>query len=148
MVAREGLPFETAIESDCAPLAAPVLDLIEAGIGVHCLRDLSRGGLASALVEVAEAARLGVSLEEHSIPVCAEVTAACELLGLDPLHVANANEGRFIAFVAPEDAHRDVALLQRHAVSSAATMIGKVTGGPPGRSRAAAPLVSSASSTS
>jgi len=69
MTAREGLAFETAIESDCAPLAAPVLDLIEAGIAVHCLRDLTRGGLASALVEVAAAARLAVSLEEQSIPV-------------------------------------------------------------------------------
>ena len=108
-----------------------MLDLIEAGIAVHCLRDLTRGGLASALVEVAEAARLAVSLEERSIPACAEVTAACELLGLDPLHVAN--EGRFIAFVAPEDAHRAIALLQRHAVTSAAVMIGKVVGGPAGQ---------------
>ncbi len=131
MAAREGFAFETAIESDCAPLAAPVLDLIEAGIAVHCLRDLTRGGLASALIEVAEASRLAVSLEEQSIPVCAEVTAACELLGLDPLHVAN--EGRFIAFVAPEDAQRAIALLRRHAVTSAADVIGKVAGGPAGQ---------------
>jgi hydrogenase expression/formation protein HypE len=131
MAAREGFAFETAIESDCAPLATPVLDLIEAGIAVHCLRDLTRGGLASALVEVAEAARLSVSLEEQSIPVSAEVTAACELLGLDPLHVAN--EGRFIAFVAPEDAERAIALLRRHAVTSAAAMIGEVAGGPAGQ---------------
>jgi hydrogenase expression/formation protein HypE len=131
MAAREGFAFETAIESDCAPLAAPVLDLIETGIAVHCLRDLTRGGLASALVEVAEAAALAVSLEEQCIPVCAEVTAACELLGLDPLHVAN--EGRFVAFVAPEDAHRAVAILRRHAVSNAATMIGKVVEGPAGQ---------------
>jgi hydrogenase expression/formation protein HypE len=108
-----------------------VLDLIEAGNAVHCLRDLTRGGLASALVEVAEAARLSVSLEEQSIPVSAEVTAACELLGLDPLHVAN--EGRFIAFVAPEDAERAIALLRRHAVTSAAAMIGEVAGGPAGQ---------------
>ncbi|MGO8920081.1 MAG: hydrogenase expression/formation protein HypE [Stellaceae bacterium] len=131
MTAREGLAFEIAIESDCAPLAGPVLDMIEAGIGIHCLRDLTRGGLASALVEVAEAARLSVSLEERSIPACAEVTAACELLGLDPLHVAN--EGRFIAFVTPEDAPRAIALLQRHAVTSAAVTIGKVVEGPAGQ---------------
>jgi hydrogenase expression/formation protein HypE len=131
MAAREGFAFETAIESDCAPLAAPVLDLIEAGIAVHCLRDLTRGGLASALVEVAEAARLAVSLQEQSIPVGAEVIAACELLGLDPLHVAN--EGRFIAFVAPEDAERAVALLRRHPVTSGADVIGTVAEGPAGQ---------------
>ncbi len=126
MAAREGLAFETAIESDCAPLAAPVIALIEAGIAVHCLRDLTRGGLASALVEVAEAARLALALEEEAIPVSAEVTAACELLGLDPLHVAN--EGRFIALVAPEDAVRAIAILRRHAVTNSATAIGKVAG--------------------
>jgi hydrogenase expression/formation protein HypE len=131
MAAREGLAFETTIESDCAPLAEPVLDLIEAGISVHCLRDLTRGGLASALVEVAEAARLAVSLEEQSIPVGVEVTAACELLGLDPLQVAN--KGRFIAFVAPEDAERAITLLRRHAVASAAAMIGEVAGVPAGQ---------------
>jgi hydrogenase expression/formation protein HypE len=124
MAAREGLAFETAIESDCAPLAAPVLELIEAGIAVHCLRDLTRGGLASALVEIAETARLAVSIDEASIPVGPEVTAACELLGLDPLHVAN--EGRLVAFVAPEHAERAVVLLRRHAVTSAAAVIGTV----------------------
>jgi hydrogenase expression/formation protein HypE len=131
MAAREGLDFETAIESDCAPLAAPVLGLIEAGIAVHCLRDLTRGGLASALVEIAEAANIAVSVEEQSIPVGAEVTAACELLGLDPLHVAN--EGRFIAFVAPENAERAIVLLRRHVVTSAAEIIGKVAAGPAGQ---------------
>ncbi|MBV8401718.1 MAG: hydrogenase expression/formation protein HypE [Acetobacteraceae bacterium] len=131
MAAREGLAFETAIESDCAPLAAPVLALIEAGIVVHCLRDLTRGGLASALVEIAEVARLAVFLDEQSIPVGAEVTAACELLGLDPLHVAN--EGRFVAFVAPEDAEHAVALLHRHAVTSTAAIIGTVAHKPPGQ---------------
>jgi len=127
MAAREGLAFETAIESDCAPLAAPVLELLEAGVAVHCLRDLTRGGLASALVEIAETARLAVSIDEESIPVGPEVTAACELLGLDPLHVAN--EGRFVAFVAPEHAERAVVLLCRHAVTSAAVIIGTVAAG-------------------
>jgi hydrogenase expression/formation protein HypE len=131
MAAREGLAFETAIKSDCAPLAAPVLDLVEAGIAVHCLRDLTRGGLASALVEVAEASRLALSLQEQSIRICAEVIAACELLGLDPLHVAN--EGRFIAFVAPDDADRAIALLRLHPVSSAAAVIGAVAAGPAGQ---------------
>ena len=131
MATREGLSFENAVESDCASLWEPVAALLAAGIEIHCLRDLTRGGLASALVEVAEAARLAVSLEEQSIPVGAEVTAACELLGLDPLHVAN--EGRFIAFVAPQDAEQAVALLRRHAVTSAAATIGEVAGGPAGQ---------------
>lgn len=131
MAAREGLAFETAIESDCAPLARPVLDLIEAGIDVHCLRDLTRGGLASALVEIAETAGLAIFVDEQSIPVCAEVTAACELLGLDPLHVAN--EGRFIAFVTPEHAERAVSLLRRHAVTNGATIVGNVDLGSAGQ---------------
>ena len=131
MAAREGLAFETAIESDCAPLAAPVLELLDTGIAVHCLRDLTRGRLASALVEIAESARLAVSIDEASIPVGPEVTGACELLGLDPLHVAN--EGRFVAFVAPEHAERAVVLLRRHAVTSAASIIGNVTAGTAGQ---------------
>jgi hydrogenase expression/formation protein HypE len=131
MAAREGLGFETAIESDCAPLAAPALALIEAGIGVHCLRDLTRGGLASAVVEIAEAAQCAIALDEPAIPVRAEVSAACEVLGLDPLHVAN--EGRFIAFVARADAERALAILRRHEVAAAATAIGEVREGPKGQ---------------
>ncbi len=131
MAAREGFGFETAIESDCAPLAAPVLALIEAGIAVHCLRDLTRGGLASAVVEIAETAELAIVLDEASIPVREEVAAACELLGLDPLHVAN--EGRFVAFVAPQDADRAVEILRRHAVAANAAVIGEVREGPRGQ---------------
>jgi hydrogenase expression/formation protein HypE len=131
MAAREGLAFETGIESDCAPLATPVLELIEGGIAVHCLRDVTRGGLASALVEIAEAAELAVCLDEQSIPVGGEVTTACELLGLDPLHVAN--EGRFVAFVAPHDAERAILLLRQHSVTSAAAIIGTVADEPPGQ---------------
>ena len=131
MAEREGLAFESTIESDCAPVAAPVLGLIDAGVGVHCLRDLTRGGLASALVEIAETAGLAIALDEQAIPVGAEVTAACELLGLDPLHVAN--EGRFVALVASEDADRAVALLRMHPVAQAAAMIGTVRGGPAGQ---------------
>ena len=131
MAAREGLGFETAIESDCAPLAAPVLALIDAGIAVHCLRDLTRGGLASAVVEIAETAGWAIALDEAAIPVHDHVSAACELLGLDPLHVAN--EGRFVAFAAPEDAERAVAVLRRHPVSVAAAVIGEVREGPPGQ---------------
>jgi len=131
MAAREGLAFETAIETDCAPLAAPVLDLIEAGIDLHCLRDLTRGGLASALVEIAETAGLAVFVEEQAIPVSQAVTASCELLGLDPLHVAS--EGRFIALVTAGQAERAVSLLRQHTVTSAAAIIGRVASGPVGQ---------------
>jgi hydrogenase expression/formation protein HypE len=124
MAAREGLRFETAIESDCAPLTAPVMGLLDAGVDVHCLRDLTRGGLASALVEIAETSGLSIRIEETAIPILDGVKAACELLGLDPLHVAN--EGRFVAIVAQADAEKAVQILHRQLVSSAAAIIGEV----------------------
>ncbi|MEQ9640572.1 MAG: hydrogenase expression/formation protein HypE [Alphaproteobacteria bacterium] len=130
MGAREGFGFETAIESDCAPLAAPVLALLEAGIDVHCLRDLTRGGLASALVEIAETAAIAIQVEEAAIAVRADVAAACELFGLDPLHVAN--EGRFVAFVACDDAERACAALKPFEITASATQIGHVVEGAPG----------------
>lgn len=123
--------LEMAIESDCAPLTVPVLALIEAGISVRCLRDLTRGGLASAAVEIAETAGVSIALDDAAVPVREDVAAACELLGLDPLHVAN--EGRFIAFVAPEDAGRAVEILRGHEVSVNAAAIGRVGGAPTGR---------------
>ena len=131
MAAREALGFETVVESDCAPVAAPVLDLIAAGIAVHCLRDLTRGGLASALVEIAETAKLSIAIDEAEILVRDDVTAACELLGLDPFHVAN--EGRFVAFVPPDQADRAVSVLRGHAVSGSATIIGSVARAPAGQ---------------
>lgn len=131
MSAREALGFESEIESDCAPLVEPVLALFERGIAVHCLRDLTRGGLASAAVEIAETAGLSIAMDEAKIAVRDDVAAACELLGLDPLHVAN--EGRFLAFVAPEDTDRAVAVLRDHPVTAGAAVIGKVAEGPPGR---------------
>jgi hydrogenase expression/formation protein HypE len=124
MAAREGLEFESAIESDCAPLAAPVLDLIAAGVPTHCLRDLTRGGLASALVEIAEASGLHVSVDDAAIAVRDDVRGACEIFGFDPMYVAN--EGRFIAFV-PEAAAPDaLRVLARHPVSAGAAVIGRV----------------------
>jgi hydrogenase expression/formation protein HypE len=131
MAARENLGLEMAIESDCAPLAVPVLALIERGIAVRCLRDLTRGGLASAAVEIAETARVSIVLDEAAVPVRDDVASACELLGLDPLHVAN--EGRFIAIVAPEDASRAVELLRGYPVSANAVLIGLVRAAPTGR---------------
>jgi hydrogenase expression/formation protein HypE len=109
MAVREGLEFESQIESDCAPLNAPVLALLDEGIRIHCLRDLTRGGLASALVEIAQAAHLRIHIDEDAIPVCEDVRGACEILGLDPLYVAN--EGRFVAFVPPNEVKETLAIL-------------------------------------
>jgi len=131
MTARKALGLETAVASDCAPLAAPVLALLEAGCAVSCLRDLTRGGLASALVEIAETAGVQIALQEPAIPVREEVRAVCELLGLDPIYVAN--EGRFVAFVAPADAQRALDALRAHDVSRGACVIGVVESRAPGR---------------
>ncbi|MEO8682130.1 MAG: hydrogenase expression/formation protein HypE [Vicinamibacterales bacterium] len=130
MAAREGLAFESEIESDCAPVAAPVLNLIEAGLDVHCLRDLTRGGLASALVEIAETSRLHLGIEDALIAVREDVRGACEILGLDPLYVAN--EGRFVVFVPEAEAELALEVLSAHAVSANAMAIGRVTQDPRG----------------
>jgi hydrogenase expression/formation protein HypE len=124
LAARESLGFETTIESDCAPLAGSVLALLESGIEVHCLRDLTRGGLGAALCEVAEVSELRFTVEESKIPVREDVAGACEMLGLDPLYVAN--EGRFVAFVAAADARAAIDLLARHPESAGASFIGEV----------------------
>jgi hydrogenase expression/formation protein HypE len=97
MAAREGLEFETAIESDCAPLWPVVKSLIDGGIEIHCMRDLTRGGLASALVEITEACGNQINIEEAEIRVREDVRGACEILGFDPMYLAN--EGRFVLFV-------------------------------------------------
>lgn len=131
MAAREGLGFEPPVASDCASLAAPVLALLDAGVDVHCLRDLTRGGLAGGLVEIAETGGCAIAIDERAVQVSEPVAAACEILGLDPLHVAN--EGRFIAFVAPDEADRALAVLRSHPVSERAAAIGAVSPGPAGR---------------
>lgn len=124
MAVREGLQFESTIESDSASVRDPVRALIKAGIEVRCLRDLTRGGLASALNEIAEASGMKISIEQKAIPVREDVHAACEMLGLDPLHVPN--EGRFVAFVAGNDAARAHAILLQHEVSNNASIVGRV----------------------
>ena len=130
MAVREGLDFETTIESDCAPLAGIVADLISAGIEVHCLRDLTRGGLASALIEIAEAAAVQIHIRESAVPVAEEVRGACEILGFDPLYVAN--EGRFVCFTPEPDAERALRILQSHPLGKEASRIGSVTKKVPG----------------
>jgi hydrogenase expression/formation protein HypE len=124
MAAREGLSFECEITSDCAPLAGLISALIEAGIEIHCLRDLTRGGLASALVEIAEVARANIKIDEIAIPVREDVRGACEILGFDPLYLAN--EGRFVAFVASPDVERALSILNSHPFDSGASIIGEV----------------------
>ncbi len=130
MAVREGLAFESEIESDCAPLADVVMQLIRERIEMHCLRDLTRGGLASALNEIAQAARVHISIDESAVPVREDVQGACEILGLDPLYVAN--EGRFIAFVAPSDAERALEIVQAHSPEKNAALIGHVSEEPAG----------------
>ncbi len=119
---REGLPFASRIESDSAPLASLVMTLLDAGLEIHCMRDLTRGGLGSALVEIAESARIPIAVEEATIAVHEEVQGACEVLGYDPLYVAN--EGRFICFVPASQASRALELMRSHPDGSAASIIG------------------------
>ena len=125
MSVREGLRFTGDIESDSAPLHRVVRDLLESGVPVHCLRDLTRGGLVSALNELAAGANVGMTIEEPLIPVRASVRGACELLGLDPLYVAN--EGRFVAFVPESHVDAALAAMRRHRVAQDAVQIGTVT---------------------
>ncbi|MBS0149605.1 MAG: hydrogenase expression/formation protein HypE [Nitrospira sp.] len=122
---REGLTFDGPIESDSAPLHHIVADLIDSGIEIHCLRDLTRGGLASVLNELAVAAAVGMTVDESAIPVSEPVRGACELLGLDPLYVAN--EGRFVAMVPASQAETALAVMRRHKVARQAASIGTVT---------------------
>jgi hydrogenase expression/formation protein HypE len=122
MMVREGLELEGEIQSDCAALGSLVMELITRGIEIHCLRDLTRGGLASALVEIAETAHLAIEVDENVIPVREDVQGACEILGFDPLYVAN--EGRFIAFVPAIQADQALAVLRAHPLGSEACLIG------------------------
>ncbi|MFN9861588.1 MAG: AIR synthase-related protein, partial [Pseudanabaena sp.] len=108
MAAREGLAFETEIQSDCMALADMVMALIEGGVEIHAMRDLTRGGLATALNELASTANLHINIEESEIAVQENVRAVCEILGLDPLYVAN--EGRFVAFVPESEVEKVIAI--------------------------------------
>ena len=124
MAQREGLGFESAITSDSACLVPLVELLRELGADVHVMRDPTRGGVASALNEIAQASGVGVEIEESALPVPHDVRAACEMLGLDPLYVAN--EGVLVAFVAASVRDRALTLLRSHALGTHATQIGHV----------------------
>jgi len=126
MAAREGLQFETPLESDCASLWSPVKTLLDDGIDIHCLRDLTRGGLGSALVEIAEAAGHDLVIEEQAVAVSPAVAGACEILGFDPLFVAN--EGRFVAFIPRYQAEQALKILRENEVCNGSSIIGSVTG--------------------
>jgi hydrogenase expression/formation protein HypE len=130
--AREGLGFEAEIASDSRPLHRLVAAMIEAGgRDVHALRDPTRGGLASALNELAQASRVAVEIVEANVPVPRAVAAACELLGLDPMHVAN--EGCLVALVAPASAPAVLAAMRALPEGAGTAVIGRVTDGRAGR---------------
>jgi len=111
MATREGLSFESAIESDLGPVSDCVQLMILEGIEIHCMRDLTRGGLASALNEIASQAKVEIRVRESQIPVREDVRGACEILGLDPLYVAN--EGRFIVFLPKEQTQKALKIMNR-----------------------------------
>ena len=131
MTAREGLAFEAEVTSDSAALT-PLVDALRESVGdaVHTLRDPTRGGMASTLNEIAAAARVGIALDEQALPIPPAVAAACEMLGFDPLYVAN--EGVLVAFVAAASADAAVAALRAHPLGRAAARIGRVTREHPG----------------
>ena len=124
MSKRENLSFETEIVSDTAALHGLVAEMVAAAGGIRCLRDPTRGGLAATLNELAGQSRVGMRIEEAALPVRAQVTAACELLGLDPLNIAN--EGKLVAIAAPECAAELLAVMRAHPLGADAAVIGAV----------------------
>jgi len=121
---REGLSFSTQLQSDCAPLGKLVAEMLEISHQIHCLRDPTRGGLATSLNELATQSKVGIKIEEEKIPVREEVSAACEMLGFDPLYVAN--EGKLVAIVAHEDAEAVLNKMRQNIYGKNAAIIGEV----------------------
>jgi len=130
MSAREGLGFQSEIKSDCAGVSHRVQKLFDASIEIHCMRDLTRGGLATALIEIAKTSQLSVTIEEMEIPVREDVKGACEILGLDPLYVAN--EGQFVVFVKADQAQQALQIMQQDPLGGSAKCIGTVADSPEG----------------
>ena len=128
---REGLKFHTPVPSDCAPLNQLVADMLAASNNIHCLRDPTRGGLATTLNDFARQSSVGIRIEEDKIPVDKAVLAACELLGFDPLHIAN--EGKLAAAIAPKDAGSVLDSMKRNKYGSQAAIIGEVVKDHPGQ---------------
>lgn len=121
---REGLDLETPLTSDSAPLNHLISQILEASDSVHCLRDPTRGGIASALNEIAQQSEVGIEIFEEQIPIRKQVQSACEILGLDPLYIAN--EGKAIIFVAEGDADKVLNIMTKHKYGKGASIIGKV----------------------
>ena len=135
---REGLEFEGEIESDTAPLHELSAAVVAAAPGVHAMRDPTRGGVAATLVEIATRRRLGIEVDERAIPVRDTVRGACEILGLDPLVVAN--EGKLVAFVPQEESESALEALRRHPLGASAARIGRVTAEHPSIVRLRTPI--------
>jgi hydrogenase expression/formation protein HypE len=127
MSLREGIEFETVLESDTAPLTDLVRVMLEAAPSIRCMRDPTRGGLSSSLNELAVASNVGVELQQSAIPLKPEVRGACEMLGLDPMYVAN--EGKLIAVTPPEDAQRVLDAMRAHPLGRNAAIVGRVVEG-------------------
>ena len=128
---REGIGFSTKLESDCAPLNGLVAEMMAASRQIHALRDPTRGGLATTLNELASQSKVGIRIEEEKIPVRDEVRGACEMLGIDPLYVAN--EGKLVALVHPEEAEAVLKKMRQHRYGQSAAIIGEVRSDHPGR---------------
>ena len=128
---REGLQFSSSVKSDCAPLNRLVAEMLDSGAEIHCMRDPTRGGLASTLNEFASSSNVGIRIEEDSIPVHEGVQAACELLGFDPLYVAN--EGKLVAVVAAKGAEKLVGVMRRNKYGKETAIIGEVVSEHSGR---------------
>lgn len=130
MSVREGIEFETVLESDCAPLTDLVRVMLQACPEIRCMRDPTRGGLSSTFNELADASKVGVVLDEANIPMRADVRGACDMLGLDPLYVAN--EGKLIAVAPPREAEKLLAAMRAHPLGKNSAMIGRITDDHPG----------------
>jgi len=128
---REGLSFSTQLESDCAPLGSLVAEMLGASPDIHCLRDPTRGGLATTLNELAKQSKVSIRIEEEKIPVREEVLAACEMLGFDPLYVAN--EGKLVAIVLAKDVDKILKAMRENHYGTGAAIIGEVKAEHPGR---------------
>ncbi|MGZ8238664.1 MAG: hydrogenase expression/formation protein HypE [Methylobacter sp.] len=124
MLEREGMNFDSNIASDCADLSGLVQDLLQTGIEIHCMRDLTRGGLASCLIELAATSRHAIEITEAALPVHQDVNSACEILGFDPLYIAN--EGCFALFVPKAQTEQALSALHRHPLGQQACRIGEV----------------------
>ncbi len=131
MCQREGLKFSTPVQSDCAPLNKLVAQMLKSSPRIHCLRDPTRGGLATVLNEFAQQSNVGIVLEEDKIPIKESVRAVCELLGFDPLYLAN--EGKLVAMAEPADAGKILAEMRQNIYGRDAAIIGEVSNAHPGR---------------